>query len=69
MVRVRDLQAVIRQSMQVGWQGDPRAERRKQARALAKKWWMGELLAQSIANAQSANAEKPQLISTPEESA
>lgn len=38
-VRARDLNPVIRQAVQVGWQGDTRAERRKQARALAKKWW------------------------------
>jgi signal recognition particle GTPase len=38
-VTQRDGKYVVRQGVHVGWHGDTRSERRKQARALAKKSW------------------------------
>lgn len=56
-VAARDMRPVISQGVQVGWQGDVRRDRRKQARALAKKWWLAR-------PNRSANAAKQKAIST-----
>jgi hypothetical protein len=61
-VRDRDLKPVPRIPPHVGWEGDTRSERRKQAKALAKKWWLAR-------PNRSANAEKPLAASTAEGSA